>query len=185
MKVYKLTDRDGYTRRGMDGETKWGEGVTHEVVGGGTTLCTGGVIHYYDDPALALFMNPIHANLANPVVWEAEIPESIAHDSLKGGAKRLTTLHIVEVPRPTAEQCARFGILCSLEVEQPEDYRLWAKRWLDGIDRSSESARGVAAAAAWAAAAAARAAAAKTGPKINFSSIARKAVELQPHQKVE
>jgi len=154
MKVYKLTDRDGYTRRGKKGESKWGEGVTYEAVGGGAELCTKDVIHYCDDLALALFMNPVHADLKDPLVWEAEIRESCASDGLKGGAKRLTTLRIVEAPTPTTEQRVGFGILCSLELPQSGSYVKWANCWLDGSNRS----RGVAAAAARAAARAARAA---------------------------
>ena len=174
MKVYKLTDRDGYTRRGMDGETKWGEGVTHEAVGEGTELCTSGVIHYYDDPALALFTNPAHANLMDPLVWEAEITESAATDGLKGGAKRLTTLHILNVPKPTTEQCVGFGILCSLELLQSGSYKKWANHWLDGTDRSVESAA-VAEAAAAAARAATRAAEAEAAARAAEAAAARAA----------
>ena len=203
MKVYKLTDQDGYTRRGEKGETKWGEGVTHEAVGEGAKLCTSGVIHYYDDPALALFVCLVHTNFANPLVWEAEIQESVARDGLKGGAKRLTTLHVIDTPKPTSEQCVAFGILCSLEVSQHEGFRQWARCWLDGSDRSYKSAvemaSTVAPAAAMVAAEAAmwlaeargertleviRAAAAAVvftmavKKTINFPAIARKAMEV-------
>jgi hypothetical protein len=66
MILYKLTDKDGYTRRGRTGETLWGPGVSHTATGDEAELCTDGVIHAYTDPWLGLFLNPIHANIDHP-----------------------------------------------------------------------------------------------------------------------
>ena len=145
---YKLTNQDGRTR----GDTQWGQGVTHTAEGDGTDLCSDGVIHYYDSALLAVLMNPIHAGIQNPRLWEAE-GETTASDGLKGGCRSLTTLREIPLPVVTPEQRAKFGILCAMEVYHDSSWRRWARGWLDGTDRSE--------AAAWAAEAAVRAAAAE------------------------
>jgi hypothetical protein len=74
MQLYKLTDIDGYTRRGQRGETHWAEGtvVSKEPVDN-PELCTDQVVHAYTNPTLALLFNPIHACLEDPfLLWEAE-----------------------------------------------------------------------------------------------------------------
>ena len=60
---YKLTNENHETYNG----TKWGPGVTHETDGHGE-LCGSGWLHYYDDPLLAVLLNPIHANFQPCVV---------------------------------------------------------------------------------------------------------------------
>lgn len=160
MKLYKLTDQTGYTRRGMDGETLWEEGTTHQATEEGNTLCTAQVIHAYRDPLLALFMNPIHANLTDPVVWEAEASEIVADDGTKVGVKELTTIKKLEIAPPTIEQRVRFAILVALAVYPEPKFQEWGKKWLSGEDRTEAAARAARAAeaAAWAAAEAAWAA---------------------------
>ena len=73
MKVYKITDKDGYTQRGETNETKWGENIIHRITKKGTTLCSDEVFHCYKDPYLAIFMNPNHGNYASQtlLLWEA------------------------------------------------------------------------------------------------------------------
>ena len=67
MKLYKLTDGDGQTMSG----TQWGPGVSHSGTGEGE-LCGPGWIHAYEHPLIAVLLNPIHANIQNPRLWEAE-----------------------------------------------------------------------------------------------------------------
>ena len=67
--LYKLTDRDGYTRRGRDGETLWEIGVERTASGEGE-LCGPGWIHAYTDPLLAVLLNPIHAEITEPRMFE-------------------------------------------------------------------------------------------------------------------
>ena len=62
--LYKLTDADGYTRRGEPGKTLWEPGVWHEAPGG--ALCSAGVLHAYEDARVAILMNPIQAAVLNP-----------------------------------------------------------------------------------------------------------------------
>ncbi len=69
--LYKLTTKDGLTRRGCENETHWSEGTTHTAQDGTPELCTATVIHAYRTPLQAVLLNPAHANLKNPLLWEA------------------------------------------------------------------------------------------------------------------
>ena len=140
MKCYKLTDADGYTRRGYYNETLWGEGVTHTAKGDGG-LCSSGVIHAYESPELALFMNPAHADIENPLIWECDGGNLIEDDGTKQGFKTVTTLHTVELVKPTVNQCIRFAILSAKQVYADADWNEWAARWLDGTDRTADAAK--------------------------------------------
>jgi hypothetical protein len=160
MKLYKLTDENGYTRN----KTHWGEGVSHSGTGKGK-LCGPGYIHAYTHPLLAVFLNPIHANLDNPLLWEAEGEIALEDHGLKVGCIKLTTTHQIPLPTITIEHRVRFAIGCALFVCHDAGFVQWANAWLDGIDRSAnasalaaEAAESAAWAAAWAAWAAAKAA---------------------------
>lgn len=181
MKLYKLTDKQGQTRN----DTQWGENVTHSGTGEGE-MCGPGYIHAYTDPVLAVMLNPIHANFSNPRLWEAD-GEVVKNDGLKIGCVSLTTLREIPLPAVTLEQRTRFGILCALEVYSEPSFVRWAERYLDGTDRSKDSAAEAtraatraawaawAEAAAWEAAKAARAA----SKNLDFAALARKAVERE------
>lgn len=162
MIVYKLTDARDQTRGG----TQWGEGVTHEASGEGG-LCGPGWIHCYDDPLLAVLMNPIHVNWKTMHLWEAEAELDESDGGLKFGTRRLTTLRRIPLPKLNTEQQVRLAIRVALEVYREPGFVAWTQSWLDGTDRSEGKARAVARAmgwplerqsAAWAARAAARAA---------------------------
>lgn len=147
MIVYKLTDQKMQTRGGY----QWEIGVPRETNGSGN-LCGPGWLHYYHDPLLAVLLNPTHANINNPILWEAEA-EGLHRDDrgLKGGSTKLTLLHRIDLPQITTEQRIRFGILCAKEVYAEPVWNVWADRWLSGEDRSSEAAAAAEARAARAA----------------------------------
>jgi hypothetical protein len=154
MLKYKLTNQNNITHN----NTLWGEGVTHETDGSGG-LCGPGWLHFYHTPELAVLLNPIHADIKNPKLWECEAEGEMKDDrGLKGGCTRLTTLREIPLPEITLEQKIRFGILCARKVfgGKNKAWDRWAAGWLSGSDRSLASAR----AAAWAAADAADASAA-------------------------
>jgi len=156
VKLYKLTDQDGYTRRGMENETQWGAGIAHTASGTGG-LCTDGVIHAYEHPLLAAFMNSSHANLKDPQLWEAEGEVVVREGQLKCGVKTLTTLRKIDLPVISTEQRVEIAIRCALLVYKDPNFLQWAENWISGKDRSAEAA--AAAEAAEAEAAAAKAAA--------------------------
>ncbi len=159
MKVYKITDKDGYTRRDQDGETKWGENVTHRITKRGNTLCSDEIFHVYKDPYLAVFMNPSHGNYDSKtlLLWEAKTPKIIADDSTKSGCKIVTTIKRIPKPQITTEQRVEIAICCAMEVYDDEKFQDWAMKWITNQDRTIAAAR-AAASAAYAAANAASAA---------------------------
>ena len=165
---YKLTDKDGYTRKGKENECLWGENITHIATGKGSLLCSRDLIHVYRNPLIASFMNPSHADFKNPLLWECEAKGDCNHDGqLKSGFKIVTTIRRIDLPVITLEQRIRISIYCALKQYSAPSFVKWANAWLDGSDRSAraawaarEAAAAAQAACAEAAEAAARAAAA-------------------------
>jgi len=140
---YKLTDRDGYTRRDLEGETLWVVGSTVVPTGTGSAPCGPGVLHAYSSPEVAALANPIHANIYQPRCYRAEL---VGGEWQTDGLKRWTTSPLrvikeVSLPVLTREERVAWAILLA---PHPVTREL-AIGWLSGRDRS--------AAAAWAAAA--------------------------------
>ena len=143
--LYKITDKDGYTRKGETGETKWSENVTHKARGKGKELCTNGVTHCYKDPYQAVLMNPNHGNY-NPktmLLWEAK-GKVIADDSTKSGCKQLTTIKQIPVPEITIEQRVEIAIRCAMKVYKDDKFQEWALNWIMNKDRSANAANATA-----------------------------------------
>jgi len=138
---YKLTDKDGYTRRGRDGETLWTLGCIVNAIGKGTKLCTSDVIHYYDSPEIAVFMNPVHGNIKPPLrCFEIEIDAIVTHDGTKGGCKHAKCLREVTVPKLSLTQMTHISIRCAMVVYKEASWVSWAENWLSGKDRTSKAA---------------------------------------------
>ena len=174
MKLYKLTDQEGRTKN----NTQWGDGVTHTAPGTGD-LCSSGWLHAYTDPLLAILLNPGHANISEPRLWEVEGEVGATDHGLKVGCTSMTTVREIPVPVITIEQRILFSILCALEVCQDEKFKTWADRWMSGEDRSKEaSAWTVAATAASASEASAWTVAAEAAraADIDFAFLAKKSV---------
>src|SRR3990172_5964623 len=135
-KLYKLTNQNHQTQN----NTQWGEGVTHTDDGMGE-MCTAGWLHAYTNPLLAVLLNPIHANITNPVLWECEGVVGKTDHGLKVGCAELTTLRQIPLPEITIEQRIKFAIFCTLDVYKEKSFIQWANDWLSGKDRSSAAAR--------------------------------------------
>ena len=173
MKLYKLTDQDGYTRRGETGETLWYAGKTltlpHKAK---PRLCSQDVIHAYKDLNLALLLNPCHAKIKSPRVWESE-GDVVAQDWDKVGVFSLTISTERPQPRWYVNVSAQkkivvmFAALCAeavlpiFEERFPEDDR--PRKAIEAARvhivcpsdaRAAEAAAAAAARTAWAAAAA-------------------------------
>ena len=180
MTLYKLTDKDGWTRHGLDNATKWGAGVTVAATGEGDKPCSAAFVHSYATPMLAEVCSPIHAShdTETMLLWEAE-GEVSGPDGLKCWGKSLTTLRQIERPEVTTEHRVRFAIACGLRCYREPQYLAWARAWLDGTNRSAEAAW--AARAAEAAEEAARAASwAAADYSIDFAALAEWAVSDEP-----
>ena len=159
MKAYKLTNAKDQTRK----ETKWGPNVTHETNGEGG-LCGPGWLHYYDNPLLAVMLDPIHGNFgATAHLWEAEAEGEIKEDDgRKFGCTKLTTIRQIPLLEVTKEQRIAFAILCAKETCDHPKWNEWADKWLSGEDRSGEAAANAASVATCTAYVAAYAAATAT-----------------------
>ena len=178
---------------------QWGEGVEHTVVPWRGVLCTAGVIHCYDDPQLAVLMDPSHGRYSvddSGVLWLCAWSGRTVTAADKRGVERLRTIRVVELPVLSTEQRVEIAIRASLVV-LPVARRwaegagrgdvithlavvaAWAGQWLDGTDRSDASASSAAAsseaaeAAAMAASSAARAAA-ESGIPLDLVAICRR-----------
>jgi hypothetical protein len=172
--AYKLTDLDGYTRKGISGETFWAEGEVVHPTGVGTKPCGPGVLHAYISPEVAVLGNPAHASIITPRCFEVEL--EIRHrladwrtdGFMRWIASPLKVVREVPLPALSMEELVAWAIC----VSPHESTRAWALKWLSGEDRSWEAAESVtwgawatakhtnwmAQAAAWAAQAAAEAA---------------------------
>ena len=172
---YKLLTPSFHTRKGYSNETKWIENEWIEAKGHGG-LCTDGVVHFYSSPEIAALMNPVHADINNPVFAELEVEEIVEETQIKGGAKRARIIRIIPSITPTLTQRVAFGILCAKYICKEAGFLSWANGWISGADRSRNAAAKAAeyAAAEWAAYAAAKAAekAEDAEPNFNLYAIA-------------
>ena len=131
LKLYKLTNKNGCTQ----GNTQWGIGVTHELKATEKPrLCTKDVLHAYKNINLALLLNPNHANISNPKIWEAE-GKIVVEDYGKVGCFKLTTTKELSCPdwyiddKKRRRVQVQFAVLCAESVlhiyenQYPDDNR--------------------------------------------------------------
>lgn len=136
MKAFKLTNQNRFTRN----QTRWGRRVTHKTDGKGE-LCGPGWLHYYNDPLLAVLLNPIHAGFSNPMLFEAKAEGKIKRNrGLKFGCSKLTTIKQIPLPVITPEQRICFAIACVSQVCFLPAFVHWSHSWLSGEDRTENSA---------------------------------------------
>ena len=152
--VYKLTRPDLTTHAGY----QWALGERRTFPGTGS-LCARGWAHAYTSPALALFLNSVHAQYVPCRLFEGEGRIGATDHGLKVGCSELMLTRELPVPEVTSEQRVTFATHCALAVYTATPFVAWAEGWLSGQDRSAQAAQAAARAAQVAAArAAARAA---------------------------
>jgi len=152
MKKYKLTDQNMRTHD----EFQWELGKEVTTDGNSNELCNKHWLHYYHHVLLAVLLNPAHAQINYPRLFEAKaLGKHLDDKGLKGGCTKMTLVKEIELPEITLNQKIAFGILCSLEVYKEPSYVKWANNWLSGVDRTAYTARAAYAAAVYAAYAAA------------------------------
>jgi hypothetical protein len=144
MKAYKLTTQDFKTRKGLYSELIWGEGVEHTATGLGDNLCSDGWIHFYNSPLIAVIMNPIHATIPSPVLWECLTYGKHKREVLKSGCKRLKTVRQLPLPQISTTSRIAFSILCAKKIYHETNWTSWANAWLSGADRTAYSANAAA-----------------------------------------
>ena len=174
--LYKLTDQDGYTRRNLEGETRWCKGYVLKVASKKQPrLCSKDVIHAYRSPHLALLLNPQHAGICDPLLWEAR-GRVVVSDWGKVGAFKLTIINQMirpdwyESDETRLRVMVAFSVLCAeavihiYENEYPQDDRprkaiIAAQQYLKDAPYAASHAAAYATHAAYAAYAATHAAA--------------------------
>jgi hypothetical protein len=130
MKLYKLTTKEHTTYRGS---MHWKVGKTNKVEKcKNPQLCTGQVVHAYKNRNLALLLNPVHANIDDPVLWECE-GKIVVEDFDKVGVFSLKANKILRLPKWHTERrkdvVVMFAILCAeavidvYEKKYPDDKR--------------------------------------------------------------
>lgn len=203
--AYKLTDQALQTHCGF----QWTVGEWEET-DGTAGLCGPGWLHFYSDPALALIMNPAHANIRKPRLWRVEVSGEFKADrGLKCGWTRARLVEELPLPDVTPAVRVHFAILCAKAAYSDEAFLAWADGWLNGADRtaaaascayaasyasaSSYAAETAASAAAYAASAAydlaayaaagtAAASAAAAGSAMDVAAIARAAIAAESQE---
>lgn len=129
---YKLTDENGMTY----GQTQWGEGATYSTSGRGG-LCGSGWLHCYNDPLVALLMNPYHADFTHPKICKVECyGQNKLDHGLKEGWTSMAFLEWIDVPEISTNQRIAFGLLCAKRVCTDQKWLTWTDGWLSGADRS-------------------------------------------------
>lgn len=137
------------------GGCRWEVGVWKETDGRGE-LCGPGWLHGYDTVELALLLNPIHANIYDPIAYRVECGGRRKDDrGLKFGVTRMRLVEPVALPCVTLDQRVRFAIRCAVAVYRDPAFLRWARAWLTNQDRSTAGARAAAGVAAGVAAGAA------------------------------
>ncbi len=152
--LYKLTNANGMTR----GCTVWKIGVPAPRLYG-TKLCAPGIYHAYEDPFVAVLMDPLHADYGTTArMFVCDAPGVVVRDNwLKCGVQTMTPRAEVLLPRLSTTTRVEIAIRLALEVQEngaSEKFAVWAASWLAGRDRSKQAAAEVAEAEAAAAAAA-------------------------------
>lgn len=141
-KLYKLTSGDMLA----SDKTVWTLGEWHERSGVGP-IFSGGWIHAYEDPLIAVFMNPAHADIFKPRMFVAEGAGAFLDDrGLICGVSRLRIIRELEMPVISSAVRVRTAILCAQHVpvsmERPDNniWSEWASNWLkkDPVARSEK-----------------------------------------------
>lgn len=133
---YKLTDQNMRTYEGY----QWRLNKLHKTSGEGN-LCGPGWLHFYSDPLLAVLLNPIHASIDNPRLFQAGVSGKHKDDNgLKEGWSEAKLIKELDVPVISLNQRIVFGILCAKKVCNDKDWNDWADKWLSREDRSRDAA---------------------------------------------
>ena len=163
MTVYKLTNEQMETRNG----TKWeiGKEKSIEKNKQSSELCSDGVLHAYNSVELALLLNPIHANILNVRLFEADA-HIVVSEWDKCGAHKMILTKELDVPGwyKNKKVSLLFAIKCAKEVlhifeqQWPDDNRPRlateaAERYIKNPTQENRMAASAAADAAYAAAA--------------------------------
>ena len=136
--AYKLLSQEMTSRN----NTKWEIGKAIEISKefSGNELCSNQLLHCYASPEIAVFMNPVHANISEPRLFRIHCSKILADDGTKQGCKKQTLLKELPLPEISVEQRIKIAILCATEVYKEPNFLVWAENWNTGKDRTATSA---------------------------------------------
>jgi len=134
--MYKLTDSKMRTYKEFQWELgKWYKKTKEE------NLCSPDWLHFYSDPLVGLFLNPIQEDIKNPRLFRVEVKgKGLDNYGLNYEYFRARLIEELPVPRISFVQRVRFAILCAKEVYKEKEWNKWADNWLSGKDRTKKSA---------------------------------------------
>ena len=130
MKYYKLTTQSLTTHN----NTQWevGEWKTTSGIG---PMCSPGWLHCYSHPELAIVLNPGHAAITNPRLWEIETDGKHTTDGLKHATSAQRLVREFPVPVIPYEHILMFSVLCVdkyYSSNPPRELTFWASKYLSG-----------------------------------------------------
>jgi hypothetical protein len=134
----KLTTQDMKTMAGTVNEVKWEIGKWVTAKGSPNLgLCSTGYIHWYNDPIVAILLNPLHAHIRNPRLWEVETKGIEVEDNgLKFGSTELRLIQELTIPTISIEQYIKIALLCVKSVCSDQIFDIWLNNWIANVDRS-------------------------------------------------
>jgi hypothetical protein len=133
--AFKLTD---HLNRDAEGR-EWGPGVSHSANKG---------FHCYASPTLAALMNVAQERFRLPRLWAVRTDADAEYVNGIVECHEMTALRQVALPTLSAQDYARFAVLCAREAYAggalETDFADWADLWLGGLDSSGVAARAMA-----------------------------------------
>lgn len=130
MDVFKVTNQYHMSKN----HTQWGKNKTHKTSGNSPFLCNAGWLHFYLDPFLASFFQPIHSNIDEPVLWTARAEDRILlENQIKGGCTKLTTIARTKLPQINTAKRIQFAATLCLQAKDDLELDEYWTNWLRTI----------------------------------------------------
>ncbi|MFV1996599.1 MAG: hypothetical protein ACC641_01185 [Acidiferrobacterales bacterium] len=133
MAKYILADSANHTRRGnriFPGHSTFSSQTSNNIVAQNAPEIGGSAL-------VAIMLNPWHAQLETPKMLELHFT-SIAIDTSDPTIRM--SVREVTLPEITTDQKIIFGLMVVSTVFNNNQFNQWAEKWIDGSDRSAESA---------------------------------------------
>jgi len=133
MAKYILANSDNQTRRGsrlFPGSSSFSSQTSSNIVAQNAS-------EIGPSPLVAILLNPWHAQLDEAKMLELQFTSaafSASDPTIKMDVRE------VRMPEATTDQKIIFALMVIVEVYNNEQFNLWAENWINGSDRSAESA---------------------------------------------
>ena len=123
MNYYTLTESDNTRPQGWQTLTI-DSGQSYSATGEAADIFGDAYFIYYNDPQIALMMNPLHFNFSNPLVWNCSVSGEIKTGivNLYSGAKEITYIDTTGITELSESQKVAFGITCYQQLANNVDW---------------------------------------------------------------